>query len=131
MARAIFTFMHGDASVDESPEKAAGGMEAVDVKAGEYEVICDDSGLIYEPRVIEKYQVQLVPTERRDYNDLVHRLRDFGDRAGLNMPVGVTDFPVQAARVIAEWEWSRRWPKRPAWLSRRIHGSRPPTFGSG
>jgi hypothetical protein len=126
MARAIFMFMHGDMAVDPSPEKAAGGMEAVDVEAGEYDAIYD-IGLVYEP-IVENYRVRLIPTETRDYEDLVRRLTDFGSRAGLVLPDEGPDFPVAVARRVAAWDWEHRWPKRPKWLSRRIHGSQPPQF---
>jgi len=129
MSGPIFMFMHGDAAVDESPERAAAGMEPVDVEAGEYEVIYDGSGLVYEPIVVEKYRVRLAPTKRRDLDDLVRRLREFGDRAGLAMPDDSHNFTLEAARVLAAWEWGRRWPKRPRWLSQRIHGVGP-KFGS-
>jgi hypothetical protein len=128
MARAIFMFMHGDLAVGQSPEEAAGGMEAVDVETGVYEVVYDDTGLVYEPIVVEKYQVRLVPTQRRDYDDLVGRLINFGLRAGLELNEEATVFPLAAARSVAEWERERRWPKRPRWLHRRIHGSQPPQF---
>jgi len=128
MVRAIFLFMHGDLTVAESPQKAAASMEAVDVEAGEYEAIFDDSGVLYEPAVDGRKVARLLPTENRDYEDLVARLNAYGERAGLALPVGDPDLPVFAARCIAERAWQRRWPKRPGWLSRRLHDSGPPRF---
>lgn len=127
MVRAVFSFLHGDLSVAESSEKAAGSMEAIDVERGEYEVIYDDTGVRYEP-VVDGYQVRLQPTETQDYEDLVARLKAFAERAGLDLPADGPDFPVLAARRISEEDWKHRWPKRPAWLSRRLHGSEPPRF---
>lgn len=63
MARSIFMFIDGDAGVSESPEKRAASMEAIDVEAGECDVVCDDSGLVCEPIVLGEKRVQLVPTE--------------------------------------------------------------------
>ena len=127
MARAIFMFMHGDLAVDQSPEMASNGMEAYDVEAGEYEAIYDESGLAYEP-VVEGYRVRLAPSKHRDYQDLLRRLSDFSLRAGLALPEDGPDFPLDVARTVAQREWERHWPKRPKWLTRRIHGSQPPRF---
>jgi len=126
----VFTFsIDGYVRVHLSPEKAAGWMEAIDVEGGEYEVIYDDSGLVYEPDVVGDRRVALVPTDRRDLDDLVRRLEAFGERTGLRMPEARPGFTQGAAEVLAAWEWDRRWPKRPRWLSRRIHGPGP-KFGS-
>jgi hypothetical protein len=33
---------------------------------------------------------------------------------------------VAVANEVLRREWNSRWPKRPKWLSRRIHGEHPP-----
>jgi hypothetical protein len=44
-------FGSGDVDVAESVEAASVFMEAADVNAGEYGIICDDTGLFYEPEL--------------------------------------------------------------------------------
>jgi hypothetical protein len=53
-ARPIFMFMDCDAEVSESLTRACGRRrrEAIDVEAGEYDVVYDDSGLVYESTVV-------------------------------------------------------------------------------
>ncbi len=127
VAQAVFLFQNGDLHVESTLEDAAGYMEPVDVEAGEYDVVYDITGAIYLP-VVEENQTLLLATGATDYADLVIRLKRFGDAAGVNFPTGDPDFTLTAARAVAEWEWRLRWPKRPAWLSRWIHGSEPPRF---
>src|SRR5665213_408853 len=115
---AIFIFGDGGPVVQDSVESASGYMEAIDVKNGEYEVIYDETGLVYRPQV-EGHQVRLVPTESRDRADLVQRLRDYSETLGLVLDSTSQDFPIELARSISAWEWSHRWPKWPRWLSRR------------
>jgi len=129
MVRAMFSFILGDLAVHESPQQAAASMEAIDVEAGDYEAIYDQDGVLYQP-VVEGAQVELRATEIRDYHDLVSRLKAFRELAGLALPEDAPDFPLAMARIVAERSWKRRWPKRPAWLSRRIHGPGPPRFDS-
>jgi hypothetical protein len=123
----MFVFGKGDLHVAATPEEAAGFMEAVDVDAGEYEAIYDDTGASYNP-LVEQDRVRLAPTGAGDFADLVSRLQNFGGRAGLSLPEATPDFPLAVARIVAERQWGHRWPKRPTWLARRLYGSEPPRF---
>lgn len=124
---AIFMFGDGGPDVRDSVESASNYMEAIDVQNGEYEVVYDDAGLVYMPEV-EGYEVRLVPSDTRDRDDLIRRLAEYSEMLGLALDPASQDFPVELARSIAASEWSRRWPKRPHWLARRMHGSGPPAF---
>lgn len=121
---AIFIFGDGGPVVRDSVESASGYMEPIDLKNGEYEVIYDDTGLVYQPQ-IEGYQVRLVPTVSWDRADLGQRLSDYSKTLGLALDPASQDFPNDVARSISVSEWSRRWPKRPRWLSNWIHGDGP------
>ena len=122
---AIFMFGDGGPVIRESVESASGYMEAIDVENGEYEVIYDDTGVVYQPQ-IEGYRVRLVPTDTRDRDDLVRRLADYSETLGLALDPASQDFTIDLARSISASEWSRRWPKRPRWLSKWMHGNGPP-----
>jgi hypothetical protein len=123
---AIFMFGDGGPVVRSTTEEASDFMEAVDVENGEYDVVYDETGLILRPHVQDR-QVHLLPTESGDNGDLFRRLSECQTN-GISLDSHSGDFPAQVARRIAASEWSNRWPKRPAWLSRMIHGSTPPTF---
>ena len=122
-------FGDGGPVVRETIEEASGFMEPADVSNGDYDAVYDETGLLLRPEV-EDRQVRLVPTGTADYSDLVRRLSDWCQSNGVSLDPESGDFPVQVARTIAESEWSTRWPRRPVWLSRIIHGSTPLTFDS-
>jgi hypothetical protein len=124
---AIFMFGDGGPVVRSTTEEASAFMEAVDVENGEYDVVYDESGLILRPQVQDR-QVHLLPTESVDLSDLIRRLSEWCQTKGVSLDSHSAAFPAQVARRIAESEWRTRWPKRPAWLSRMIHGSTPPRF---
>lgn len=122
-------FGDGGPVVRKTTVEAAEFMEAVDVGNREYDAVYDETGLILRPEV-EDRQVRLLATESADYGDLIRRLSEWCQTNGESLDPESADFPVQVARRIAESEWSTRWPKRPFWLSRMVHGSTPPTFDS-
>jgi hypothetical protein len=124
---AIFMFGDGGPVVRSTTEEASDFMEAVDVENGEYDVVYDESGLILRPQV-QGRRVHLLPTGSGDHGDLIRRLSEWCQTNGLSLDSHSADFPAQVARRIAEAEWRTRWPKRPAWLSRMIHGSAPSRF---
>jgi hypothetical protein len=124
---AIFMFGDGGPVVRDTVEHASSFMEAADVENGEYNAVYDEAGLMFRPQV-EGRLVRLISTRNSDHDDLVRRLTDWCRTAGLTLDPASDDFPIQVAQRIAESEWSARWPKRPLWLSRRIHGTSPPTF---
>jgi hypothetical protein len=127
MPRAMFVFEHGDLSIAESPEQAAAQLEAVDVEAGAYDAVYDEGGWLYRCRV-EDGRVRIDATAEQDFSDLVARLSRFAELTGLPFRRDDADFPLNAARQIAAWQWQQRWPKRPLWLARRLHRQGPPTF---
>jgi hypothetical protein len=68
------------------------------------------------------------PTGEIALAELESRVRSYLARSGPS-PVNNGDFLVDAANAIAAVNWERRWPRRPRWLSRSIHGDAPPRFG--
>lgn len=111
-----------------SIERAAAYMEPVDVRNGEYEAVFDETGRRYSFEVVTEGSVEstrLAATEHVDLDELRSRLSDEmsrSNRTGLK----VEDVsPLEYAADVSRWQWERRWPKRPRWLSRRLHGDGP------
>jgi hypothetical protein len=61
--------------------------------------------------------VRLQPTDELAPDELRARLR-------ADPRAGDVD-PLSFAAAESKWEWEHRWPKRPRWLSRRLHGDDP------
>ncbi|MDA0185308.1 hypothetical protein OJ997_33695 [Solirubrobacter phytolaccae] len=99
-----------------SLEYAMGYMEGIDVENGEYTAIYTVGGRIVRAEA-QGNAVELTITEERDRDDLLARLRAWRDDI---------DDPVEYARTYLRREWEGRWPKRPRWLDRRLHGTAPP-----
>ena len=118
---AVFVFERdGDLHVFPSLRAAAGWLEAIDVDAGEYAAAFLHDGTVVELSTVGD-DVVLRPAAR-DASRLDALLRAYQQRTG-GTPVG------DAADFADDWfraEWERRWPRRPAWLSRRLHGEHPP-----
>lgn len=106
-----------------SPDDAARYMEAIDVKAGEYPAIYTDQGNIIEASAARQ-TVVLTDTGRSDSDDLTRRITRYAQRVGAPIPTDRIAF----ANAVLRAEWDVRWPQRPRWLSRRIHGETPPTI---
>jgi hypothetical protein len=80
-------------------------------------------GRVVEVRPIGN-AVRVVVTPQRDLAGLQHRLLTVAER-GL-----VTSDPADPAAIAEELraqQWNARWPKRPQWLGRRLHGEIPPS----
>jgi len=119
---AVFVFTKDDdLNVFVSLDDAAGWMEAIDVDDGEYPALFTLDGRLVNART-EDQSVRLSVTGEQDEAALHLRLQDYRRR------VGLTSAPEDTRAVANELlrlEWEHRWPKRPAWLSRRLHGEGP------
>ena len=126
-ARAIFVFTADqDLLVFLSSDDAAGYMEAIDVEAGEYPAIYTDEGDVIEATAAGQ-TVVLTDTGRSDSDDLTSRIARYCQMVGAPTSVDRVAF----ANVVLGAEWEARWPQRPRWLSRRIHGETPPNRVTG
>jgi len=101
--------------------EASGRLEANDVDAGEY-VVFDQDGTVFETWTDGPY-VHLRPTDEHDPAQLRARLRRFLDEQHIEC---ASDDVIDIAGAILEADWEDRWPKRPRWLARRLHGDAPP-----
>ena len=123
-AMALFVFdRDGWCSVFPGAEDAAGDLEANDVEAGEY-VVLDQHGTVFEIWA-EGLDVRLRATGERDPAELHRRLGRF--LAAMEIECA-SDDAIEIGNAILRADWERRWPKRPRWLSRRVHGEAPPTL---
>lgn len=109
-------------------------MEAIDVENGLYEQLDSRSGLrgaVYavDGRVINARvrngSVALVITSQHDAADLRARLSDAAERG---LVTGDPSDPLAVARALLQAQWDSRWPQRPRWLDRRLHGDTPPAI---
>jgi hypothetical protein len=67
--------------------------------------------------------VILEVTTARNEGDLRRRLKEWADTGRLSSdPHGDL---VTVANELLQGEWDARWPKRPGWLARRLHGDGP------
>jgi hypothetical protein len=103
---------------------AASYVEAVDVRDGEYEAFFTIAGDVLHPsiRPDDEIWVELIATGTNDAMRLKRRLRELQQRNGF---VSDPDNPRAVANELLDIEWSLRWPKRPRWLDRRLHGEGP------
>jgi hypothetical protein len=117
----LFAFdQDNECSVFADAADAAVQLESNDVGAGEYVVFGQD-GTVFEIWT-EGLEVRLHPTDELDASQLRERLRQFLDAAQITCDSqDLTD----VANAILEADWEHRWPKRPRWLSRRLHGDGP------
>jgi hypothetical protein len=120
--RALFVFDQDNwCSVFADADDAAGQLETNDVDVGEY-VAFDQHGTVYELWT-QGLHVRLRPTDERDVAELRQRLRRF--LAQRHIECASCDV-ADIGNAILEAEWEDRWPKRPRWLARRLHGDGPP-----
>jgi hypothetical protein len=100
---------------------AASYVEAVDVRDGEYQAFLTLGGDVLQPSVRpdDEIWVELIATGTNDMERLKRRLAELQQRNGF---VSDPDDPSAVANELLAIEWSLRWPKRPRWLDRRLHG---------
>jgi uncharacterized protein YijF (DUF1287 family) len=104
-------------------QDAAGWMESIDVLDGEYERAFTPDGRVVEITGLRDSPVSLRITTERDDIGLRDRLMRSRARMGFTSDV---DDPVSVANELMRQEWELRWPRRPDWLRRRLHGDHPP-----
>jgi hypothetical protein len=100
-------------------------VEVPDVEEGVYEALFTISGEVITAETSGS-SVVLRRTGRTDLEDLRRRLREISDGFGSD-PEDLD----AVARELLKAEWEARWPKRPRWLDRRLHGTDPPTGTRG
>lgn len=122
--RAVFVFDGGDLSVHDSLESAAISLEAIDVENGEFDFYTDDGTVV--AATVTGEHVFLAPTTTGRQQEFLDRLDRF--LLAVDAPAEVRSAPdvIDKAQYVVDLNWGRRWPKRPAWLARRIHGDDPP-----
>lgn len=126
MASAFFLFGDGGFQVEPTLERAAGYMEPTDVRNGEYDAVFDESGRCYAVDVVGE-TTRLSPTDEIDLEELLRRLRGSGVSSRLHLAAEDLDDPLAIAAAVWRFEWDHRWPKRPRWFSRLLHGDGPKT----
>ncbi len=97
-------------------------MEAIDVDGGEYAAAFLHDGTVVEMGTGGE-TVVLSPSATRDLPRLNDLLTAYEQRVGTEAS---GRSPIDFANAWLRAEWEQRWPKRPAWLSRRLHGDKPP-----
>lgn len=107
--------------VFESVADAEGNLEVADVEADEY-VVLDQDGRVYEADA-EGIDIRIRPTELHDAEQLRERLTRFTREWKIESE---SDDVIEIGNAVREAAWEDRWPKRPSWLARRMHGDRPP-----
>lgn len=101
-------------------EEAEASIEVIDVEANEY-VLFDDEGTVLNVS-LDGGKVVIGGGDSRDPQQLHERLERYCGMVELDCP---SDDPIAVGNAILLSDWSRRWPKRPAWLDRRLHGDSP------
>jgi hypothetical protein len=112
----------GDIYVLPSMESAPGRLEMFDVLDGEYQAAFLPDGEVVELSGERMDPVRLSATGSHDQARLAMLLAAAATRRGRAWP---TDDPALIAALLVHEDWEQRWPKRPAWLSRRLHGDPP------
>ena len=119
---AVFVFdRDGDLNVFASLQHAAGWLEAVDVEEDEYQAVFLHDGTVVSVGTSDE-MVLLTPTQDRDLRSLDTLLAQYQQR----VPTAPrTSAPLDFANQWLHQEWEGRWPERPRWLARRLHGDAP------
>lgn len=97
-----------------------GWVEWQDVEDGVYEAVFTLDGNVVELKPKGR-AVDATVTGRSDLPDLRRRLAATPER----FKSDPADVRAVAAELLAQ-DWEARWPKRPRWLDRRLHGNGPP-----
>ena len=118
----VFVFSsYGAIALFKSVELAAGGIESVDVRDGEYVEVFGIDGERFEITA-DGHTVTLRNTGVLELARLRERLRTLAERNGYSGED--PDRRFVANEVFAN-EWRMRWPRWPKWLDRRLHGEGP------
>jgi hypothetical protein len=124
VSRALFVFDQDNwCSVFQGPEQAAAELESADVDADEY-VAFDEHGTVFRLWTAG-LDIHVAATPVRDEDQLRARLRRFVDEWQVEAS---TDDLIEIGNAILRDGWTRRWPRHPRWLARRLHGTTPPTL---
>lgn len=123
---AVFVFdRDGDVMAFKSEAEAADYMEAIDVDDGEYAAAYLADGTVLD--ILAPHgpdgPVVLQRTDDVDEGALLGRIQAYR-RAQGGESAGVPD-PIDFANDLRRREWELRWPRRPRWLVRRLHGRGP------
>ncbi len=98
---------------------------------GEYTAFLHD-GTEVRFTAVSRHEVVAEVSGTRDPEGLLSRIarheRAAAEHAGRPAGPAVTDPLRYAERELRE-QWENRWPKRPRWLDRRLHGDGPPPVG--
>jgi hypothetical protein len=120
--RFIVSLDNGD--VDVEPADAPTAVEGYDIEetaayslSGERLELRLDNGEPSGP-------VSVVATGDVALDELLAAVQRYADRG--NLPCESTgDLLIDVANAIGGGKWAHRWPKRPSWLSARMHGTKP------
>jgi hypothetical protein len=123
---AVFLFYEDGSGVDAYPSLTAARnqVEAIDVENGEYAFFTVDGRRIEATvggRGRQDVWLEVVA------GDVMAELRERLATAlvVVNLDPALAADPIAAAQALLDGQWESRWPRRPAWLDRRLHGSRP------
>lgn len=121
--RAVFVFaLEGEPFVFRSLAEAAGFMEAIDVTDGEYPALFTDEGQVVEATATPDFNVLLALPDQYDPAAFRALLRE--RTSGLGLTADTSDV-IAIGDALLRQEWEHRWPQRPRWLARRLHGDSP------
>jgi hypothetical protein len=119
----VFVFADDGVSYFQTAEEAAGWVEAIDVEAGEYKAFIRLDGERLEPRILDPSTVLLEESGQCDPGLLVELLER--ERVSHRTFTSDSAHPANVANELLLGNWEARWPKRPGWLDRRMHGDGP------
>ena len=128
--RAVFVFYEDGSGVDAyaSLRELQEDLEAIDVRNGEY-AFYSARGRVVEAVVegsgAQDFELRLTDVDASQ--ELQRRLASALPTAGID--ASLAQSPLAAAQALINAEWDVRWPRRPAWLDRRLHGEKPVVDG--
>ena len=107
---------------------AEGQLEMIDVLGGEYQGAFTTDGTVVIISGDPQGPVSLTLTPDRDPARLAELLDAAATRRGRPW---MQDDPSAITTELLHEVWMQRWPKRPRWLSRRLHGEGSPASPNG
>jgi hypothetical protein len=123
---AVFQFYDDGNDVDAyaSLQAAEADIEGYDVRNGEGEFFATD-GRAVEATIVGGWgqDVSLRVTDHHRNDELRARLAAALPTVGID--ASLADSPLAAAQALIDANWNARWPRWPAWMDRRLHGSKP------